>query len=233
MVFTNPSFLVNNFTPPQLQIKSQYNNIYNNFNLNQVVIKSKLLILSTLININFNFVTTTDQHNSKIFNLINPIKQRLLNNNSYFNIKPTQLRRTITQNNDNMTTVNKTEEEWRMILTPEQFRVLRQKGTEMPGTGEYNKYKENGVYNCAACGTALYQSNTKFDSGCGWPAFFEAIPGALKINEDRTHGMLRTEILCAKCGGHLGHVFKGEGFKTPTDERHCVNSVSLKFQPKS
>ncbi|KAJ3252734.1 Peptide methionine sulfoxide reductase B2, chloroplastic [Boothiomyces macroporosus] len=126
--------------------------------------------------------------------------------------------------------VSKTEEEWRAILSPEQFRVIRQKGTEAPGTGEYNKHYKDGVYTCAACDAPLYKSTTKFDSGCGWPAFFDAIPGAVKRNEDNSHGMKRIEIVCSSCGGHLGHVFKGEGFKTPTDERHCVNSVSLKFK---
>eukprot|EP00029_Vermamoeba_vermiformis_P000576 TRINITY_DN10714_c0_g1_i1.p1 TRINITY_DN10714_c0_g1~~TRINITY_DN10714_c0_g1_i1.p1 ORF type:complete len:135 (+),score=47.26 TRINITY_DN10714_c0_g1_i1:62-466(+) len=130
-----------------------------------------------------------------------------------------------------MASVNKTDDEWRMVLTKEQFRVLREKGTEAAGTGEYNKHKAEGVYCCAACGTPLYKSDTKFDSGCGWPAFFQAIDGALITHEDTTFGMKRIEIMCKACGGHLGHVFKGEGFKTPTDERHCVNSVSLKFQP--
>ncbi|CAG8451197.1 3743_t:CDS:2 [Ambispora leptoticha] len=129
--------------------------------------------------------------------------------------------------------MEKSDEEWRAILTPEQFRVLRQKGTEAPGTGEYNKFKGKGVYNCAACNAPLYVSDTKFDSGCGWPAFFDAIPGAIKRYEDSSHGMRRIEITCANCGGHLGHVFKGEGWKfTEADERHCVNSVSLTFQEK-
>ncbi|CAN6289385.1 unnamed protein product, partial [Urochloa humidicola] len=125
----------------------------------------------------------------------------------------------------------RSEEEWRAILSPEQFRILRQKGTELPGTGEYNKFKADGVYNCAGCGTPLYKSDTKFDSGCGWPAFFEGLPGA--INRTPDPDGRRVEITCASCGGHLGHVFKGEGFKTPTDERHCVNSVSIKFTPAS
>lgn len=125
--------------------------------------------------------------------------------------------------------VTKSEEEWRAILSPEQFRILRQKGTEYPGTGKYNKTKDEGVYGCAGCGTPLYKSTTKFDSGCGWPAFFEGIPGA--INETRDPDGRRVEITCAACGGHLGHVFKGEGFPTPTDARHCVNSVSLTFTP--
>lgn len=127
------------------------------------------------------------------------------------------------------TQVQKSEEEWRAILSPEQFRILRQKGTEYPGTGEYNKNKAEGVYNCAGCGTPLYKSTTKFDSGCGWPAFFEGLPGA--INETTDADGRRVEITCAACGGHLGHVFRGEGFPTPTDARHCVNSVSLKFTP--
>ncbi|KIO20625.1 hypothetical protein M407DRAFT_245732 [Tulasnella calospora MUT 4182] len=123
----------------------------------------------------------------------------------------------------------KSDSEWRAVLNKEQFRILREKGTERPGTGEYDKHSEEGVYSCAACGTPLYKSTTKFNSGCGWPAFFDAIPGAVSRREDRTFGMARTEITCTACGGHLGHVFKGEGFNTPTDERHCVNSVSLNF----
>ncbi|KAF5448377.1 hypothetical protein F2P56_028919 [Juglans regia] len=125
--------------------------------------------------------------------------------------------------------VQKSEEEWRAILSPEQFRILRQKGTEYPGTGEYDKFFAEGVYLCAGCRTPLYRSTTKFNSGCGWPAFYEGLPGAINRNPD-PDGM-RVEITCAACGGHLGHVFKGEGFQTPTDERHCVNSVSLKFTP--
>jgi len=123
----------------------------------------------------------------------------------------------------------KSEEEWRAVLSPEQFRILRQKGTERAGTGKYDPHYEEGVYTCAACNTPLYKSTTKFKSGCGWPAFYDAIPGAVQRHDDTSLGMTRTEITCAACGGHLGHVFKGEGFKTPTDERHCVNSISLSF----
>jgi len=125
--------------------------------------------------------------------------------------------------------VGKSDEDWKNQLSPEEYRVLRLKGTELPGVGKYVKTKEDGVYNCAGCGSALYKSETKFDSGCGWPAFYEALPGALETHEDSTHGMTRIEIMCKKCGGHLGHVFKGEGFQTPTDERHCVNSVCLRL----
>ena len=87
------------------------------------------------------------------------------------------------------------------------------------------------MYSCAGCNAPLYKANHKFKSGCGWPAYFDSLPGAVTRHEDRTGGMLRTEIVCSKCGGHLGHVFKGEGFPTPTDERHCVNSISLNFSP--
>lgn len=125
--------------------------------------------------------------------------------------------------------IQKSEEEWRAILSPEQFRILRQKGTELRGTGEYDKFYGDGIYNCGGCGTPLYKSTTKFNSGCGWPAFYEGLPGA--INRTPDPDGRRTEITCAACGGHLGHVFKGEGFSTPTDERHCVNSVSIKFAP--
>ncbi|DAZ96737.1 TPA: hypothetical protein N0F65_012314 [Lagenidium giganteum] len=123
--------------------------------------------------------------------------------------------------------IPRTDEEWKKVLTPTQFQVLRLKGTERAGTGEYNKHYEEGTYVCAGCKTPLYTSKTKFDSGCGWPAFYDAIPGAIKSLPDADGR--RIEIVCAKCDGHMGHVFKGEGFKTPTDERHCVNSVSLVF----
>ncbi len=123
------------------------------------------------------------------------------------------------------------ESEWRAILDPVQFAVLREKATEKPGSGRYNNFFEDGIYRCVACGQPLYKSKTKFQSGCGWPAFFEGIPGSIDTHTDKSHGMERTEITCSSCGGHLGHVFKGEGFSTPTDERHCVNSVCLKFTP--
>ncbi|KAF8423283.1 Mss4-like protein [Tirmania nivea] len=126
--------------------------------------------------------------------------------------------------------VHKSEQEWRAVLSPEQFRVLRQQGTEPPGSGEYDTHSADaGAYTCAGCGAPLYRAASKFKSGCGWPAFYENLPGRVLRREDRSYGVVRTEIVCANCGGHLGHVFKGEGHPTPTDERHCVNSVSLKF----
>uniref|UniRef100_A0A093VLX1 Peptide-methionine (R)-S-oxide reductase n=1 Tax=Talaromyces marneffei PM1 TaxID=1077442 RepID=A0A093VLX1_TALMA len=124
----------------------------------------------------------------------------------------------------------RTDEEWRAVLSPEQFRIIRQKGTEPPGSGKFDShYPSTGVYNCAACDAPLYKADTKFKSGCGWPAYFDSVPGAVTRHTDRAFGMERTEIVCSNCGGHLGHVFKGEGYPTPTDERHCVNSISLKF----
>lgn len=129
--------------------------------------------------------------------------------------------------------VQKTDAEWQTQLSPQQFKILREKGTEPGYTGEYDKHypaKDGpGTYNCAGCDAPLYTAAQKFKSGCGWPAFFDAVPGAIVRHEDNTWGMQRIEIVCANCGGHLGHVFKGEGYATPTDERHCVNSISLRF----
>ncbi|KAF9388322.1 Peptide methionine sulfoxide reductase B2, chloroplastic [Podila verticillata] len=150
---------------------------------------------------------------------------------SFFSRKGANTTTTIDTDNTTSDTMThqKTDQEWRTVLSPEQFRVLRQKGTERPNTSEYNKHTDKGVYSCAGCQTPLYTSSTKFNSGCGWPAFFDAIPGAVGRHADPDGH--RIEIVCNACGGHLGHVFKGEGFPTPTDERHCVNGISLKFQP--
>ncbi|EPE25508.1 Mss4-like protein [Glarea lozoyensis ATCC 20868] len=129
--------------------------------------------------------------------------------------------------------VQKTDDEWQAVLSKEQFRVLRKQGTEAPYVGKYDKHMpETGVYTCAGCDAPLYKANHKFKSGCGWPAYFDNIPGAVTRHTDSTLGMSRTEIVCSNCGGHLGHVFKGEGYATPTDERHCVNSISMKFSPE-
>ncbi|RYO90046.1 hypothetical protein DL766_007322 [Monosporascus sp. MC13-8B] len=127
----------------------------------------------------------------------------------------------------------RTPDEWRAVLSKEQFRILREKGTEAPYSGKYDKFfSDSGVYTCAGCNAPLYKANHKFKSGCGWPAYFDSIPGAVTRHEDNSFGMARTEIVCSNCGGHLGHVFKGEGYPTPTNERHCVNSVSLNFSPE-
>ena len=118
---------------------------------------------------------------------------------------------------------------WKTCLTPEQYKILREKGTEMPFTGKYYEHKEKGVYLCAGCKNELFSSDTKFDSGTGWPSFFEPIKqDNIKENFDTSRGMIRKEIICAKCGGHLGHVFD-DGPK-PTGMRYCVNSLALEFE---
>lgn len=122
------------------------------------------------------------------------------------------------------------EQEWRVRLSPEEFRVLRQAGTEPAWTGEFVSNKTPGVYHCRACGAELFTSDTKFDSDCGWPSFDQALPGAIRYLEDRSHGMVRTEVRCATCESHLGHRFEGEGF-TPKNARYCINSISMTLQP--
>ena len=122
------------------------------------------------------------------------------------------------------------EEEWRERLTPQEYYVLREAGTEPAWAGEYTDAKASGVYSCRACGFELFRSDTKFDSHCGWPSFYAPLAGDRVIYlEDRSLGQLRTEVRCAHCGGHLGHVFDGEGFPTPTDQRYCINSISVRL----
>lgn len=130
--------------------------------------------------------------------------------------------------------VVKTEEEWKKELTPEQYRILRQAGTEAPNGKVYKEFKEQGegTYHCAGCGALLFSSKEKFDSHCGWPSFYDPAKAQnVKTKRDVSLGMIRVEVICAKCDGHLGHVFEGEGFNTPTDKRYCINGVGLTFVP--
>lgn len=122
------------------------------------------------------------------------------------------------------------EEGWQKMLTPEQYAVLREKGTEAPFTGEYVHEKADGTYGCAACGNPLFTSDAKFDSGTGWPSFDQALPGAVESHVDSSHGMSRTEITCARCGSHLGHIF--DDGPTETGKRFCINSVCLDLEEK-
>ena len=128
--------------------------------------------------------------------------------------------------------VQKSDAEWHAQLTPEEYAVLRKGGTERPFVGEYVDTKTEGVYRCRACQAELFRSQTKFESHCGWPSFYEASQSsAVELIEDRAMGMLRVEVRCANCGSHLGHVFHGEGYATPTDDRYCINSISVSLEP--
>lgn len=120
---------------------------------------------------------------------------------------------------------------WKQKLTPEQFAILRQKGTEMPYSGTLLREQRDGTYHCAACGAELFAANTKFDAHCGWPSFYDALPGSVDFTSDASHGMERTEVTCHTCGGHLGHIFP-DAPEQPTGQRYCINSVSLSFNPK-
>ena len=127
--------------------------------------------------------------------------------------------------------IKKTDEEWRSELEPEAYRVLRGKGTERPFTGRYWNHRGNGIYACAGCDQVLFDSNRKFDSGCGWPSFWDAVDQSrIELHEDFSHGMHRIEVCCAHCGGHLGHVF--EDGPPPTGQRYCINSASLNFKKR-
>ncbi len=128
-----------------------------------------------------------------------------------------------------MEKVKKSEEEWRRELTPEQYRVMREKGTERPFSGEYEHAKDPGTYVCASCGNPLFSSDTKYDSGSGWPSFYRPLSeGSVATESDNSHFMERTEVLCNRCGGHLGHVF--DDGPAPTGQRYCMNSVALKLR---
>ena len=126
--------------------------------------------------------------------------------------------------------VQNTDEEWKKTLTPEQFHVLREHGTERAGTSPLNREKREGVFKCGACGQPLFSSDTKFESGTGWPSFYQPIEGAIETTTDCSYGMTRVEVHCSRCGGHLGHVFP-DGPR-PTGERYCMNGVALDFKPK-
>jgi peptide-methionine (R)-S-oxide reductase len=141
---------------------------------------------------------------------------------------------TDTQNNpaSRVGNVVKSEAEWRALLTPQEYKVLRQAGTERAFTGEYTDIKTVGVYKCRACGTELFRSSEKFDSHCGWPSFFAPLAeDRVRYIEDNSMFMQRVEVRCATCDSHLGHVFSGEGYDTPTDQRYCINSISLTLEP--
>jgi peptide-methionine (R)-S-oxide reductase len=126
----------------------------------------------------------------------------------------------------------RTEDEWRERLTPEEYHVLRQAGTEAPFRGEYTDTTTRGVYSCRACGQELFSSETKFESHCGWPSFWSPLAGDnVELLTDESLGMVRIEVRCANCGSHLGHVFEGEGYPNPTDQRFCINSISVRLEP--
>lgn len=128
--------------------------------------------------------------------------------------------------------VRKTDEEWKAQLSPAEYQVLRHAATERPFVGEYVDTQTEGTYVCRACGAELFTSSTKFHSHCGWPSFYQpSSDDNVELIEDRSAGMVRTEVRCASCGSHLGHVFEGEGYDTPTDQRYCINSVSLRLNP--
>jgi peptide-methionine (R)-S-oxide reductase len=128
--------------------------------------------------------------------------------------------------------VQRTDQEWRERLTPEEYAVLRQHGTERPGSSPFEHDRTVGVYRCRGCGTELFRSETKFDAHCGWPAFYAPLAeDRVEYVRDRSLGMVRVEVRCATCGSHLGHVFEGEGFDTPTDQRYCINGIALELQP--
>jgi len=179
---------------------------YDNIKLPSIIFqdksKSKVIVLSEEIN-----------KLKKIDQLINILSDRLKDQGM-----------SIEKQNKN----NLSEQEWKEKLTPEEYHILREKGTERPFTGEYDKFYEDGTYKCAGCGTELFSSSSKYDSGCGWPAFYEALPEKIEESEDNSFGMRRIEITCENCGGHLGHVFN-DG-PQPSGLRYCVNSISLDFE---
>ena len=167
---------------------------------------------SLIVLIGLSWLLAACGHQDNASNQVNQTKQTSMNTN-----------------NNDTTKVVKSDEEWKKLLSPEQYRVLREKGTEAPFTGKYYLSKDKGVYICAACGNELFTSDMKFDSHCGWPSFDKEIAGGkIKTQIDTSFGMVRTEILCGRCGSHLGHLF--DDGPTATGERYCVNSASLDFK---
>lgn len=136
---------------------------------------------------------------------------------------------TMAQNDGLQKKVSKSDAEWKQILTPEQYYILREKGTDRPGDDGYTKHFEKGTYHCAACDAQLFASDSKYESHCGWPSFDDALEGAVSFYKDTSHGMIRIEITCSSCDGHLGHIFD-DGPKETTGKRYCVNTTSLKFK---
>lgn len=136
--------------------------------------------------------------------------------------------KTVTKETSKIKKMEKTDAEWKEILTPQEYHVLRQKGTDRPGNGGYTKHFEKGTYVCAACNTQLFESNSKYESHCGWPSFDDAIDGTVEFTRDSSAGMIRTEITCKTCDGHLGHIFD-DGPRETTGKRYCVNTTSIKF----
>ena len=187
----------------------------------------------TSCGVNHNITTepvTTDENSIKANTVTKPENEQAPNNTAIpvSKIKPQPQFEPITKSQDSKKVV-KTDAEWKAILTPAEYQILRQKGTERAFTGKFDKHYKEGTYTCKGCGTALFDSTTKYDSGCGWPAFFKAKENTIAETIDRSYGMIRTEITCKKCDGHLGHIF--DDGPNPTGVRYCVNSASMGFIP--